>query len=100
LNQATTGSIAAKLNAKTGSEVALAAAAYLSLVQRKPTFTRQELLDAMKTASGRYKQSFSDNLSSYITTLAKDGKLLSPGNDTYSLSAGTASDLQKQLAAN
>ena len=100
LNQATTGSIAAKLDTKTGGQLALAAAAYLHLSQGKATFTRQELLDAMKTAAGRYKKTYSDNLSSYLATLAKDGKLLSPGNDSYSLNAGTASDLQKQLAAN
>lgn len=99
LNQ-TTGSIAAKLNTKGGGELALAGAAYLGLVRQKPTFTRQELLEAMKTAAGRYKRSFSANLSNYLATLTRDGKLLSPGNDTYSLAAATATDIQTRLAAN
>lgn len=100
LTQTTTGSIAAKLNAKTGTEVALAAAAYLGLVQEKASFSRQELLDAMKTAAGRYKQSMAANFSKYLARLTKDGKLVSPGNEMYSLDAGAAADLRKQLAAN
>src|SRR5688500_1962963 len=47
-----TRSIAAVLDVKTGSDLALAAAAQLVLLRANDSFRRQELLDEMKTATG------------------------------------------------
>ena len=44
-----------KINAKEGTDLIRAAAAYLTLVERKNTFSRKELLDAMKSWAARRK---------------------------------------------
>ena len=62
----TTASIAAKTNATSGPDLMLAAAAHLTLVAKKDTFSRQELLNEMQNASGYYKKSYSNNLTKYL----------------------------------
>jgi len=97
--QATTGSIAAKLNSKTGSDLILAAAAHFTFVLGKNTFTRKELHKEMKTASGYYKNTYrGGNLTGYLNSLIKDGKLLEPSKDNYALSASAKSDLSAKIA--
>lgn len=96
--QATTSSIAAKLGCKTGPQLAMAAAAHLALVQRMNTFSRKELLDDMRSATAYYKATYNGNLSKYLHSLLKDGSLLEPSKNTYSLSADKRTELSKQLA--
>lgn len=50
----TTGSIAAKIGAKSGSDLLLAAAGHLTLVKKIEPFSRQQLLNEMKTATAYY----------------------------------------------
>ena len=96
--EATTGTIAAKFAVKQGPDLILAAAARLTFALGKPTFSRQQLTDEMKSATAYYKQSYMNNLSKYLNRLMKDGKLLEPATGTYSLSATTQTDLRTRLA--
>jgi hypothetical protein len=96
--QGTTGAVAAKLGSKTGPDLVLAAAARLTLVVGKETFTRKDLLAEMKTATAYYKATYRGNLSGYLNGLVKDGILLETAAQTYSLSASKKTELGKQLA--
>lgn len=77
--------VAAKLNCKSGQDVATAAAAYLKLVQGKASFNRDEILDSMKKATGYYKGSYNNNLTNIIGALVKNGTLLESSSNNYSL---------------
>ena len=57
--QMTTNTIAAKLDVKTGTDLALAACAHLALVKGADTFTRANILGEMKLASNYYKKRLS-----------------------------------------
>ncbi len=96
--QSTTGAIAAKLGCKTGPDLVVAAAARLTFAGGKETYSRKELLNEMKTASAYYKATYRANLSATLNGLIKDGVLLEPAKDTYSLSAPKKTELGKQLA--
>jgi hypothetical protein len=94
----TTGTLAAKLAVKQGPELILAAAARFTFGQNKPTFTRQEIIDEIKTATAYYKKTYLNNLTAYLNTLIKDGKLMEPSVGSYSLSANATTDLRARLA--
>ncbi len=96
--QSTTGGIAAKLGCKSGPELAIAAAARQTFAAGKATFSCKDILNEMKTASNYYKSTYSGNLSVILNGLVKDGALLEPAKDTYSLSADKKAELGKQLA--
>jgi hypothetical protein len=51
----TTGTIAAKLKARSGSTLLMAAAAHLTFVADKSTFSRQDLLSEMQSATSYYE---------------------------------------------
>lgn len=90
-------SIATKLKAKTGPEVAEAAAAALQIYERKQTFNRAELLEMMKKATMHYKDSMAGNLSKILTTLV-GSKFNQVSDGVYSLSADAYQSLEAQLA--
>ena len=90
-------SIAAKLDAKTGPELALAAAAYLQLNEDKETFSRAELLGAMKKAPKYYKKSMAGNLTPIINGLL-NGKFNQTGEEQYSLTSDEHDALVAKLA--
>lgn len=94
----TTGSIAGKIGAKSGSDLLLAAAGHLALVKKRDTFSRQALHDEMKSATAYYKKNYSTNLSSYLKTALKDGPLSETAKDTFALTAAAREDLEKKLA--
>lgn len=94
----TTGSIAAKLSCGSGADLLLAAAANLTLIQNNETFTRQQLLLEMQTAIGYYKTTYSSNLSTYLRTLTRSGKLNERTSGQYALTAETRKELQTRLA--
>jgi hypothetical protein len=85
LTTMTTRSIASKLGADSGTTLAYAAAAALSLMQGQEQFSRQNLHDAMKSATGFYKQTYGSNLSNYIDTLTKQGTLIEVSKDTFTV---------------
>jgi primosomal protein N' len=97
----TTGSIASKIEAKSGSELLKAAAAHLTFVVKKETFSRKELLAEMQSAKSYYKTSYSANLSKYFkTALANEGFLMENSSDAFALNAAARRELEKQLADN
>jgi hypothetical protein len=94
----TTGSIAAKLSANSGTDLVLASAGRLALVEGRDTYTRQDLLTEMKTAAGYYRTTYSNNLSSYLQTLVRDGKLVETAANTFALAATARAELSSRLA--
>jgi len=95
----TTGSIAATLGVKSGSDLLTAAAAHLALVKKTEPFTRQQLLTEMQSATSYYKSSYSPNLTKYIkTALQKGGPLSETAKNSYALTAAARADLEKKLA--
>jgi hypothetical protein len=94
----TTASIAAKLDVKSGPDLLKAAAAQLTLYGNKETFTRAELHDAMKSASGYYNKNYFSNLTKILASLVGDQTLVEVAKDTYALSAGTKTSLGAVLA--
>jgi hypothetical protein len=96
--QGTSATIAAKLGVDSGPDLVMAACARLTFVLRKQAFSRKEILEEMKTASGYYKKSYSNNLSTYLQGLVSDGKLLETSTDNYSLNSPTKSNLEERLA--
>ena len=96
--QLSTNSIAAKLPCSSGPDLILAAATHLTLVKGQDVFTRKQLLDEMKTASGYYKATYRDNLSSYLKTLLKADSLTESSPGRFSLGAKTRGDMRGRLA--
>jgi len=94
----TTQTIASKLHTKTGPDLVMAACAHLAFSKGKQSFTRQEILDDMKSDSSHFKKSYSNNLSSYLESLIKGGKLNGVAKDTYALNDSAAEDLRKRIA--
>jgi hypothetical protein len=93
-----TGSIAAKLSCSTGSDLVIAAATHLSLVKKVAVFSRKQLLDEMKSASGFYKSTYPTNLSSYLKTLLRANRLTETKKGNYSLTASESQKIRGQLA--
>lgn len=98
LTAGTTGTIAARLQVKSGPELLIAAAARLTLVQQANTFSRQDLLTEMQSASHYYKKSYSNNLTKYFSRAVKAGDLRETATDTFALGATARARLEKELA--
>jgi hypothetical protein len=94
----TTNSIAAKLNAKSGPDLLLAAAAQLALVAKTEPFSRQQLLISMQGATSYYKKNYSGNLSKILPRALKDEKVSETAANTFALTAATKAELEKKLA--
>lgn len=94
----TVSSIAAKLQSKSGPDLVIAAAAKLTFVDGNESFTRQSLLDAMKSASAYYKGSYRGNLSTALNGLQKEGRLTEVATNQFAVTAGEREKLQMQLA--
>jgi hypothetical protein len=94
----TTGSIAAKIGAKSGTDLLEAAAGHLALFAKKETFSRQQLLDEMKGATAYYNKNYSSNLSGYIKRALKDDLLAETATNCYALTAAARTGLEKKIA--
>ena len=89
--------IAEKINAKTGKELVVAAAAYLTFVENAPSFSRREILDAMKAASHHYQKNYSKNLSRYLQQLLREKVLNQTASGTYAFSAAARKELEQKI---
>lgn len=89
--------IAGKLNSKSGTDLVIAASAYLHFTEGKLNFTRDDISSNMKRATGIYKDSFLANLTKTLTRMEKNGSLLKNGN-AYCLSANKVSELDALLS--
>jgi hypothetical protein len=94
----TTGTIAARLNASTGPELAIAASAKLSLVDGKDRFLRKEIHDEMKAATTYYNSNMTGNLPKSLEGLVKNKRLNEVAKDTYALSASEKRSVEITLA--
>lgn len=90
-------SVADRLSAKSGPELVIAAAAYLQIVEGKQSFTRKELLEAMKSATSHYNQNIGSNLSAALKSLSAS-KLNQLNNGTYALKSNELAALRSQIA--
>jgi len=95
--QMSTSAIAAKLSCKSGTDLAIAAAAHLTLVKKTKVFSRKALLKEMQTASSYYKTSYGANLTSTLNSLLKS-KFNEPSSGNYALTATTKEELRSRLA--
>jgi len=93
-----TTTIAARLKAKGAADLAIAAAAHLTLAANKTQVTRPEILAQMKGASSFYKSTMNNNLTNTLQTLVKAGRLLHVEGETYALAHGERTALEERLA--
>jgi len=91
-------SVCAHMNAKSGSEVAMAAAAHLQICEEKKSFSRKELLTTMQSASGYYNQVMSGNLSKILKSLIGSKRIMALNGELMALSATELALAKAQLA--
>lgn len=96
--QMSTNSIAAHLGVSTGPDLIMAAAAHLAFVAKKETFTRQELLNEMKTATTYFTSNMRSNLGSSLDGLQKAKRLNQPRTGVFALGAAERTSLESKLA--
>ena len=94
----TAKAVATHLGASSGPELLYAAAAHLGVVLGKETMTRQELLATMKSATGYYKPTYNNNLSSYLDGLCKKGILIEVAAQSYTVKASELTEMQQKLS--
>jgi len=96
-----TGTIAAKLgcNVGNGKDLITSAAARLTFVLNKDSFTRAELLTEAKTATSYYKKGVANNLTNTLDGLVKSEDFTEIAKGTYSLSATKREELQTRFAS-
>jgi hypothetical protein len=97
-NIGTTTSIAARLKVQSGPDLAIAAAARLTLAEGRSVFTRKQLIAEMKSAPNYYRETYLKNLSGTVHRLLKDGKLNEPSTGNLALTPSCQSDLEAKLA--
>jgi len=93
-----TDTIATLLSARSGPDLIIAAAAHLHFVQGKQKFTRQDLTAEMRSAPAHFKETFVNNLSTYLTGLTKADRLRLVAAGTYALSSKERQELEAKLA--
>ncbi len=95
-----TSTIATRLSVNSGPELAIAAAAYLTIVQKEPKFSREQIHNKMKDASNHYKKSMLGNLTSILQRLVKENRLNELSDGHYALSATEKKKMEKSLPEN
>lgn len=93
----TTKTIATRMKAKSGTDLARAAATHLVIVEGRETFSRQELLTEMKTASGHYNENMRKNLSNSLKTLMGRNVLNETAPETYALTPREEEEMRSFL---
>ena len=90
--------VAQRLNATSGPDVVLAAAAHLTIFQGQEVFSRQQILDNIKKAHGYYKKSMAGNLSGSLQSLLKQDQLREPSDENYALAVAGRTRIDAALA--
>ena len=93
----TTASIASRSGAKSGPDLAQAAAAKLTIFDGLEEFSRDQLHDEMKSAKAFFKKSYTGNLSKILNGLCKSNKLNEVKTDSYSLPGEIRADFEVRL---
>lgn len=96
--EATTASIAARLQAKSGPELIMAAVARITFALGQDVCSRQKISQEMKSAASYYKKTYMNNLSKYLDVLVKDNKLNEPSSGNYALTASARADMESRIA--
>jgi len=91
-------SIAAKFGCQSGITLLEAAAAKLTIVDKMTEFSRDNLNDVIKKATGYYKSSYTSNLTNYISGLVKDQRLLDIGGGKYAVPPAVKAEWETKLA--
>ena len=89
--------IAAKLDCNTGSDLILAAAAKLAVIDRMNNFSRHDMMAEMREAGRFFKASYINNFTGYVKGLVKSGKMQSLGTDSFALTESSARELEQKL---
>lgn len=99
LYQGTTNTVCAKLSAKSGTDMIIAALSQRTLVQRIDASSRADILKEMQTAKSYYKQTYSKSLSQYLKSLLAADKIREVSKDMFSLSADELKRVRTVLAS-
>jgi galactitol-specific phosphotransferase system IIC component len=89
--------IAGKLNCKSGSDLVIAASAFLHFIESKQTFSRDDLTQTMKKATGYFKNSHLANLTTILAGLEKNNTLTKSSN-AYSIHIDKVNELNAILS--
>lgn len=89
--------VAGKLAAKSGSDLVIAAAAHMHFVEKKSTFSRDDITKKMKEATGYYKGSFQANLTTTLARLEGNSSLTKSGG-VYALHSNKVGELNALLS--
>lgn len=89
--------IADRLGVKNASDLAVAAAAYLQIVEGEESFSRREWLKAMQSGTNFYNQNMSSNFSKTVGRLT-GSKVNQLSNDKFALKSNVLSELRGKLA--
>lgn len=92
-----TATIASRINENNGPGLAMAAAAHLTFVEKKDSFSRKEILEEMKTASNYYKAPMGSNLGANLNRLVKKGRLNQTASGTYALASTEKEKLKNAI---
>jgi hypothetical protein len=95
--QMSINNLCARLNCQTGPDLVLAACAYLTFIQGQDTFTRKDIATTMRDATRYFKDTFASNLTAYLQTLVKNGKLMERRDEVYVLTPTYAAELEAAL---
>lgn len=93
----TTETIAARIKCDSAPDLMIAAAAHLTFVSKKPSFTRKDMLAEMKAATSYYNKSMVNNFSKNTSNLIKAGKFSEVTSGSYSLTAKARAEVKKAL---
>jgi len=91
-------SIATKLQMQGRKNLVMAACLHLALVEEKTVFSRNDILEAMKTATHFYNANSKKSLSQYIISLTNQGYLLERSQGVYAIHGGKLKELRTTLA--
>lgn len=95
-----TSTIVAKLKGDAGGpKLVLAATAKMTFAgEGDGPFARGDILQEMKAATSYYKKTYSNNLSTYLKNLVKQGKLTEHGGKMFALSAEARTAIEAAFA--
>jgi hypothetical protein len=100
VDRMTTSTIMARLGTKAdGKNLALAALAKLGLSDEKETFSREEILLEMKSATAYYRENYRKTLTSYLARLSTDRVINECSPNVYALIPAAMDQLFEKLAA-
>ena len=93
----TTSQIAQIMSVSTGPDLAIAAAAHLTIVKGQTHLQRADILKEMKGSPSFYTDNYSSNLSSILNGLVKKKQLNPIGANVFALANSMKKELEQKL---